>query len=182
MYSLYHYRTVLGECTHLYDETRGSKEPQALSTEHCLLQVQEDNNKRRRKQRRRRTRRSWCKNAFYKLFKKLVSLFPCVLPYRWIHFSRSVLFKGVVGVRSLVYLCVHWCICAFTDVFVRSLMYLQEASGDWSAVSTIIYVTCTRDFRRLFGGCTLMYNIYVHETLGNWSDVYTLMYNMYTKL
>ena len=30
-----------GKCIHLYDETQGNKETQALSTENCLLQVQE---------------------------------------------------------------------------------------------------------------------------------------------
>jgi len=31
-----------GKCTHLYDETQGNRETQALSTEKCLRQVQED--------------------------------------------------------------------------------------------------------------------------------------------
>ena len=35
-------RTDLGKCTHLYDETQGNKEIQALSTEICLRQVLED--------------------------------------------------------------------------------------------------------------------------------------------
>ena len=34
-------RTELVKCTHLYDETQGNKETQALSTENCLRQVQE---------------------------------------------------------------------------------------------------------------------------------------------
>ena len=33
-------RTDLGKCIHLYDETQGNKETQALSTENCLRQVQ----------------------------------------------------------------------------------------------------------------------------------------------
>ena len=36
------YRTDLGKCNHLYDGTQGNNETQALSTENCLLQVQED--------------------------------------------------------------------------------------------------------------------------------------------
>ena len=35
-------RTVLGKCIHLYDETQGNNETQALSTENCLRQVQEN--------------------------------------------------------------------------------------------------------------------------------------------
>ena len=35
-------RTDLGKSIHLYDETKGNKERQALSTENCLRQVQED--------------------------------------------------------------------------------------------------------------------------------------------
>ena len=35
-------RTDLGKCTHLCDETQRNIEPQALSTEDCLLQVQKD--------------------------------------------------------------------------------------------------------------------------------------------
>ena len=34
-------RTNLGKCIHLYDETQGSNETQALSTKNCLRQVQE---------------------------------------------------------------------------------------------------------------------------------------------
>ena len=34
-------RAELGKCIHLYDETQGNKETQALSTENCLRQVQE---------------------------------------------------------------------------------------------------------------------------------------------
>ena len=37
-----HYRTDLGKCNHLYDETQGTNETQVLSTENCLLQVQEN--------------------------------------------------------------------------------------------------------------------------------------------
>ena len=36
-------RTHLGKCTLLYDETQGNNETQALLTENCLCQVQEDN-------------------------------------------------------------------------------------------------------------------------------------------
>ena len=35
-------RTDLGKCIHLYDETQGNKETQALSTENFLRQVQEN--------------------------------------------------------------------------------------------------------------------------------------------
>ena len=35
-------RTDLGKCIHLYDETQGNKETQALSTEKFLRQVQEN--------------------------------------------------------------------------------------------------------------------------------------------
>ena len=35
-------RTDLGKCIHLYDETQGNNEIQALSTENCLRQVQEN--------------------------------------------------------------------------------------------------------------------------------------------
>ena len=35
-------RTDLGKCIHLYDETQGNKETQALSTENCLRQVQKN--------------------------------------------------------------------------------------------------------------------------------------------
>ena len=35
-------RTELGNCIHLYDETQWNKEAQALSTENCLRQVQEN--------------------------------------------------------------------------------------------------------------------------------------------
>ena len=39
----YKNRTGLGKCyTHLYDRTQGSNETRTLSTENCLLQVQED--------------------------------------------------------------------------------------------------------------------------------------------
>ena len=34
-------RTELGKCIHLYDETQGNNETQALSTENCLRKVQE---------------------------------------------------------------------------------------------------------------------------------------------
>ena len=34
--------TDLGKCIHLYDETQGNNETQALSTENCLRQVQEN--------------------------------------------------------------------------------------------------------------------------------------------
>ena len=34
--------TDLGKCIHIYDETQGNMETQALSTETCLRQVQED--------------------------------------------------------------------------------------------------------------------------------------------
>ena len=34
-------RTILGKCIHLYEETQGNNETQALSTEKCLRQVQE---------------------------------------------------------------------------------------------------------------------------------------------
>ena len=45
---LYHYkvdktdRTDLGKCIHLCDETEGNNETQALSTENCLRQVQDN--------------------------------------------------------------------------------------------------------------------------------------------
>ena len=35
-------RTDLGKCIHLYDKTQGNKETQALLTENCLRQVQEN--------------------------------------------------------------------------------------------------------------------------------------------
>ena len=35
-------RTDLGKCIHLYDETQGNNEIQALSTENCLRQMQEN--------------------------------------------------------------------------------------------------------------------------------------------
>ena len=36
------HRTDLGKCIHLYDETKGNNETQALSAENCLRQVQEN--------------------------------------------------------------------------------------------------------------------------------------------
>ena len=35
-------RTDVGKCIHLYDETQGNKETQALWTENCLRQEQEN--------------------------------------------------------------------------------------------------------------------------------------------
>ena len=80
--------TVLGKCTHLYDETRKHKR---FRQKIVFIRCEKiDNNKRRRKQRRRQTRRSWCIKNHQLLLVCLLCFLLLLLSSIFLHLMKTI--------------------------------------------------------------------------------------------